>query len=371
MKIAIVFGTRPEIIKLTPVIRYLTKKRIPFISIHSDQHYTYTMDKIFFEDLNLPQPTYQLSLSRTNALSASGQIASMMEQIDKVLTKEKPDWVLTQGDTNTVLAASLVTNRLSLMFSTSKKKFFLGHVEAGLRSYDRRMPEEFNRIVSDSLSDKLFVPSDHSRRVLLKEGYPKSRIHLTGNTIVDAVHQNLEIARSKSTILSKLQLKPQSYALLTLHRPENVDNPKHLRQTLQAVSQACHYHQLNIIFPIHPRTRGTLERYKISLPTSMQICEPLGYLDFLFLESQSTICLTDSGGVQEEAMILRVPCVTLRNNTERPETVQCGANKVTGTTRICIQAGIHSMLKKKRHWKNALGDGQAAKKIIDAILQAQ
>ncbi|MFT7637625.1 MAG: UDP-N-acetylglucosamine 2-epimerase (non-hydrolyzing) [Candidatus Omnitrophota bacterium] len=367
-KICLIFGTRPEIIKFSPIIRYLQKNRRDYVTLHTSQHYSHSMDKIFFNDLNLPQPTYHLKYkNNSRGKTQIEHITLMMNGIESILKKSKPDICLVQGDTNTVLAGAFVTNRLALTRGKDGLNIKLGHVEAGLRSFDREMPEEVNRIIADNLSDYLYVPSVHSKALLLKENVNKNKIFLTGNTVVDAVKQNLKIAQLKSNVISDLNLRPKYYAVLTLHRPENVDQKEVLKRIFSGLDRLGKRDHLDIIFPIHPRTKKQILAFKLNIPKCVRMIEPIGYLDFLVLELNARILLTDSGGVQEEASIMHVPCMTLRNNTERPETVAAGVNTLCGSSPTKLLAGVKKMLNTKFKWKALYGDGRSGERIVKLI----
>lgn len=363
IKICIILGTRPEIIKMSPVIRECQKRKINFFVIHTGQHYSYNMDKIFFMDLNLPLPKYNLEIG--SGLQGE-QTAKMIIGIEKILIKEKPSVVLVQGDTNSVLAGAI---------SASKLHITLGHIEAGLRSYDKNMPEEINRIISDHISDLLFVPTLVAKNNLIKEGIDYNKIILTGNTIVDSVFQNIKIAEKKSNILNNLKLSKNNFFLLTIHRAENTDNKHRLLNIFKGIEKVLKKYNKFLIWPIHPRTKLKIEKYKISnfiyKYNNFKIIEPLGFLDFLMLEKNALLIMTDSGGVQEEACILNTPCVTLRDNTERPETIRVGANFIAGINPVKILKGVKKMVNTKKNWENPFGDGLASKKIIDIIFRTK
>ena len=358
-RIALIFGTRPEIIKLSPLIRLFESQKQPYFMVHSGQHYTYEMDRLLFKELELPLPQYRLDLRSRGPAFQSEHTGRMMAGIEKILVKESPCWVLVQGDTNTVLAGALAVSKLA----TAGYEMKLGHVEAGLRSYDRRMPEEINRVITDHVSDALFCPTPEAARIATREQIPAKKIFMTGNTIVDAVKQNLLIAKKKSRALKTLGLKPRGYFLMTLHRQENVDDKKRLASILYGVGKVSQDLKKEIIFPIHPRTRKRLESFGLSVPAGVRMVPPAGFLDFLLLESQAELLLTDSGGLQEEGRVLGVPCVTLRDNTERPETVVCGSNRLAGADPHKIVKTALFMARRRRNWKNVLGDGRAAQKI--------
>ena len=354
MKIGIVLGTRPEIIKLSPLIRLLHNNLNYFI-IHTGQHYSTNMDKVFFEELELPQPKYNLEIGSKNHGEQTGQ---MLEKIEKIFIDEKPDLVMVLGDTNSVLAGALAATKLRIK---------VAHIEAGLRSYDKDMPEEKNRTIVDTFSDYLFVPTENSRSILLNEGKKQESIFVVGNTIVDAVQQNLEIADKKTDILRKLNLEKGNYFLLTLHRSENVDFKTRLQTLLFGLKLVAEEFNIPLIYPIHPRTKKRIEEFNIEVPNEMTLIEPQGYLGFLQLQKNAKLIITDSGGIQEESSILKVPCVTIRENTERPETLKIGSNVLAGTNPEKILDCVKNMLNKERNWQTPYGDGKAAQKIIEIL----
>lgn len=355
MKIAIIVGTRPEIIKMSPIIRECQQQELDFFILHTGQHYSYVMDRVFFENLNLPDPNYNLDVgSGSHGL----QTGKMLMGIEDVLLQEKPDIVLVQGDTNTVAAGTLAASKLGIK---------VGHVEAGLRSFDRTMPEEINRLLSDHLSDYLFAPTQESIDNLLKEGIDKGKIHLTYNSITDAVYQGIDIAEHKSTILEKLDVETNGYFLVTVHRQENVDVKDRLDGIFQGLNNIASSFSCTILFPMHPRTLKRVNEFGIEISERIRIVEPVGFLDFLQLEANARLIFTDSGGLQEESCILNVPCVTLRNNTERPETLSLGSNMLASTDPEKILRLVSEMLKKERNWKNPFGDGKSAERIIEII----
>jgi len=356
VKIAVVLGTRPEIIKMAPVIRELESRNAAFLVIHTGQHYSYNLDSVFFEQLNLPPTKYNLEIGSG---SHAEQTARTLIAIEKILQEEKPDIVLVEGDTNSVLASALAAVKLHIK---------VGHVEAGLRSYDRHMPEEINRILTDHCSDYLFAPTEKARAILLGEGVPEPKIFVTGNTIVDAVYQNLEIAREKSDSLSTLRLKPREYFLVTLHRQENVDNQARFTSILEGLNKVALEFQQPVIYPIHPRSRKQMNSFNLE-PKNLSLIEPMDYLGFLQLESNARLVFTDSGGIQEEACILRIPCVTLRDNTERPETLEVGSNMLAGAGPRTIQDSAERILSAERNWPNPFGDGQAGVRIVRTICE--
>jgi UDP-N-acetylglucosamine 2-epimerase (non-hydrolysing) len=356
MKIASIIGTRPEIIKMLPVIKELQRRNHDLFIINTGQHYSYNMDGVFFEQLQIPEGRYNLKVGSD---SQAEQTAKVLIGVEKVLLKESPDIVLVEGDTNSVLAGSLVAVKLHIK---------VGHIEAGLRSYDRKMPEEINRILVDHCSDFLFAPTKEAMSILLKEGCPANQVFMTGNTIVDAVKHNLEMARKRESILASLNLKPREYFLTTIHRQENADSEERFASILKGLSMIHAKFHMPVIYPIHPRAEKMIGEFGLST-RDITLIEPVDYLGFLQLESNAKLILTDSGGIQEEACILGIPCVTLRDNTERPETIEVGANILAGTSPDRILDCTDHMLKSKTEWEHPFGDGTAAKKIVD-ILEA-
>jgi UDP-N-acetylglucosamine 2-epimerase (non-hydrolysing) len=271
-----------------------------------------------------------------------------------VLQKEQPETVLVQGDTNTVLGGAL---------AAAKLRISVGHVEAGLRSYDRSMPEEINRVLTDHISDYLFAPTPVARDHLISEGIDAKKIFTTGNTIVDAVRQNLAISRERHDVLEDMGLDRGKYFLATVHRAENVDDRDRLRGILEGLECISEEFSLPIIFPVHPRTRKRIRDFKLSLVTITET-RPLGFMDFLQLEANARCVLTDSGGVQEESCILGVPCVTLRDNTERPETLDVGANILAGANAGKVRDAVRTMLSNGKTWENPFGDGRSGETIV-------
>jgi UDP-N-acetylglucosamine 2-epimerase (non-hydrolysing) len=355
--IALVLGTRPEIIKLAPVIYELKRRKRNYILIHTGQHYALRMDKIFFADLKIAEPDILLSVGSGTQGEQTGK---MLGRIEKAFLEIEPDAVLVEGDTNSVIAAALAAAKLGIT---------IGHIEAGLRSHCREMPEEINRILTDHLSDYLFAPTAGAKKNLLEEGISTKKIFVTGNTIVDITERYMNKAQRNSSILQELCLSKHHYLLLTLHRKENVDNAAKLKEIMQAIKELCR--AFPVVFPIHPRTAKRLRQYHLmknmkKIPNLRSI-QPQGYLDFLNLEQNARLILTDSGGIQEEACILKVPCVTLRENTERPETVASGSNTIAGWRHETILSAVDHMSKKRRSWKQPFGDGTAGKKIVDII----
>jgi len=354
MSIAIVLGTRPEIIKMSPIIRECERRGDDYFILHTGQHYSYSMDRIFFEQLYLPDARYNLNVG--SGLQGK-QAGRMLEEVEQVLIDEEPRVVLVQGDTNTVLAGALAASKLHIP---------VGHVEAGLRSNDRRMPEEINRILTDHISDYLFAPTEESRQNLVQEGILDEKIFICGNTVVDALFQNLSISEETVDPLSELGVQSGGYFLVTAHRQENVDDARRFGDILRALERVAAEYVVPVIYPMHPRTKKMMKQFSLEVDL-VRCIEPLDYLSFLQLEKHAGLILTDSGGVQEEACILRVPCVTLRENTERPETVAVGANVFAGTNPEAIVEGARRMMERKRTWENPYGDGTAGRKIVEIV----
>ena len=313
MKIASVVGARPNFVKLAPVSREL-RKRFDEIIIHTGQHYNYEMDKIFFDDLGIPDPDYHLGVGSGNHGHQTGE---MLKRIEEILLSEKPDAVLVFGDTNTTLAGALCAVKLHIK---------VVHVEAGLRSYNKEMPEEINRILVDHSANLLLCPTKTAVENLKREGIVEG-VYLTGDVMVDAQRDCLSIAEKKSQILEELGLEPRGYYLTTIHRAENTDNPERLRDMVSALNDLG-----DVVFPCHPRTEKCLKEAGIwtSLSDQIKVIKPLGYLDMLVMEKNALKIVTDSGGVQKEAYLLGVPCITLRNETEWVETVDDGWNILAG-----------------------------------------
>lgn len=359
MKVGIIVGTRPEIIKMAPVIRECHKREIPYFIIHSNQHYSEEMDSIFFKELALPIPHYNLGVGSGLHSNQTGNILIKMEPI---LIDEKPDVVLVQGDTNTVLAGALAASKLDIK---------VGHIEAGLRSYDRTMPEETNRIMTDHISEYLFAVGPNQQAILTKEGIASNKIHTVGNTVSDSLFQHLEISTNTSTILNDLKVEAGKYFLVTAHRAANVDIAVNLLELLELFDRLHAKYSQPIIWPIHPRTKAKLKEFNITVPEYLKLLPPIGYLDFIQLQKHAQLILTDSGGIQEEACLLGVPCITLRENTERPESIEVGANVLVGRNATKALAATERWLSDTNittTWDNPFGDGHVAEKILDIIV---
>lgn len=366
--VMVVAGTRPEVIKLSPVIEWLDKLGIDYIFVWSGQHYDYELSKIFFEQLGLPQPDIDLEVGSG---SHAEQTARILVNLERVIEKFKPSIVVAQGDTNTVVASALAAAKKMVPFS---------HVEAGLRSWDRTMPEEINRIIADAIAELHFAPTKLAAINLMHEGIPIKKIHITGNTIVDVVYKYKDyVARKSEELLSELALKNDDYILVTVHRQENTDDPQRLRNIIKALIELSK--QYTIVFPIHPRTLIKLKGYnlwdRLLAHKNILLLKPFGYFQFLGLLMRALVVLTDSGGVQEEACILKIPTLTLRYNTERPETVIIGINKVIGVeTEKIIKETLKTIrhrtyiVKKVESTVNPFGDGRAGERIAKILYTA-
>lgn len=356
MKIGIIIGTRPEVIKMAPVIRECIERKLPYFIIHSNQHYSADMDAVFFEELKLPTPNYNLHVGSGQH---SNQTGNILIKIEPILEEEKPDVVLVQGDTNTVLAGALAASKLNIK---------VGHIEAGLRSYDRTMPEETNRILTDHMSEYLFSVTSTQSQILKGEGIDSSKIFEVGNTISDSLLQHIPLAEESSKILAKLNVKPKDYILVTAHRASNVDINAHLLELVDTVCAIAEKYNKRIVWPIHPRTRKKVEEFNIDIGNNVTLTPPLGYLDFIKLQKNSSVILTDSGGIQEEACMLHIPCITLRENTERPETIEVGANVLVGRNKEKALTALDTWSKMEKYqWKNPFGNGTVAKSILDIL----
>lgn len=352
MKLVTVVGARPNFVKIAPLLWQLQKT--PAVTarlVHTGQHYDERMSRLFFEELRIPRPDVNLEVGSG---SHAVQTAEVMKRFEPVLLAEKPDAVLVVGDVNSTLACALTAVKLGIR---------VAHVEAGLRSGDRTMPEEINRILTDALSHWLFVSERSGVANLRGEGIAGERIFFVGNVMIDALLACRERAE-QSTILEQLRIKAGDYGVLTLHRPANVDDPVQLRQLFRAIERL--QREVPIVFPVHPRTRRALEAAALPALPNLRLTEPLGYLDFLKLTANARLVLTDSGGIQEETTVLGVPCLTLRENTERPATVEEGTNVLVGLEPGAIVSWGLQALSAFR-WKGGrpeLWDGRAAERII-------
>ena len=362
LKVIIVAGARPNFMKVAPIVAAMRRRPTDFhpILIHTGQHYDAAMSDAFFRDLEMPEPDIDLGVG---SASHAVQTAGIIQAFEPYVISEEPDWVLVVGDVNSTVACALVCAKLGVK---------VAHVEAGLRSRDRTMPEEINRLLTDQMADLLLTPSTDADENLRAEGIPAERIRFVGNIMIDSLMTNLERAK-KSTARADLGLENKDYAVLTLHRPSNVDKDVALTRILDALEQIGR--RLPIVFPAHPRTRKMIDELglteRVESMKGLVLIEPAGYLDFLQLLSGARLVLTDSGGIQEETTVLGIPCITLRENTERPITVEIGTNKIAGTETAKIVAEANEALDHPPD-KNALNipplwDGKTAARILDAL----
>jgi UDP-N-acetylglucosamine 2-epimerase (non-hydrolysing) len=354
MLVCNVVGARPNFMKIGPIVHALRRRGIAQFLVHTGQHYDTNMSKVFFEELGLPEPNIYLDIgSDTHAR----QTARVMIEFEKICEQQRPDLVVVGGDVNSTLAAALVAAKLLIP---------IAHVEAGLRSFDRTMPEEINRILTDQLSELLFTTEESANEHLRREGVADQQIFHVGNCMVDTLMQHVECAIERAPWRA-FSLKQSNYALLTLHRPSNVDSPEMLSALLGTIAQVSN--RLPVLFPVHPRTRARMANWAISVPSSVVLCEPLPYLTFLGLMARSTCVLTDSGGIQEETTALGVPCLTLRSNTERPITVTHGTNRLIGGDAALLMRHVESII--AGDWPQGmcpdLWDGHAAERVVDVI----
>ncbi len=363
LKVLNIVGARPNFMKIAPIVREMRRRENdfqPFI-VHTGQHYDAAMSDSFFADLGIPQPDFHLEVgSHSHAV----QTARVMTEFEPIVLAEKPDWVLVVGDVNSTIACALVCAKLGVK---------VAHVEAGLRSRDRTMPEEINRILTDAISDLLLTTSEDADENLKNEGVAADKIKFVGNVMIDSLFYSLKQAES-STVREDLNLAEKNYAVLTLHRPSNVDDKKTFSALLDALCKISE--KLPVIFPAHPRTLSRIAEFgfaEIIENSNVKLIEPLGYLDFLRLYSNARIVLTDSGGLQEETTALSIPCLTLRENTERPITISMGTNRLVGTNSEKIKEAAFEILSQKTDSKDKkippLWDGQAAKRICDVLIE--
>ncbi len=357
MRILYVVGTRPNLVKTAPVIGAL-RARLPesaHVVVHTGQHYDRQMSEIFFEELGMPEPEHMLEVG---SASHAVQTARTMERLEPVLIAERPDLVLAPGDVNSTLAAVLTAAKMGIP---------LGHIESGLRSFDRTMPEELNRIVADDFSALLFLHSEEAIDNLRAEGIADERMHFVGNTMIDTLVALAPRIREAGAA-ARLGVEPGAYALVTLHRPALVDGPL-LGATIAALGELAA--TMPVVFPVHPRTRKMMESEGIPTPAGLELIEPLGYLEFLSLIADAGAVLTDSGGIQEETTFLGIPCFTLRDNTERPVTVRLGTNTLLGLDPAAI-AGIPAALEQRGDAPSEpppLWDGHAAERLAEIVAE--
>lgn len=355
MKIVTVVGARPQFIKAAPVSKALREAGHTEFLLHTGQHYDHGMSQVFFDELSLPQPDVNLNIGSGSHGKQTGQ---MLICIEEILLAEKPDCVLVYGDTNSTLAGALAAVKLHIP---------LAHVEAGLRSYNREMPEEHNRVLTDHCADILFSPTQTGVDNLAKEGITRG-VHLVGDTMYDAVLQYAELAKQRSKILEALHIQPKEYLLLTIHRPSNTDDAEHLRNIFSALKENGE----TVIFPLHPRTCAAMHQLHVHMEDypNIKTVEPQGYLDMLMLEKHARMILTDSGGIQKEAFFFATPCVTLRTETEWVETAESGWNQVVGVDREKILTALRASAPSQQP-PTLFGDGMAAWKIADILKQRE
>ena len=362
MKIVNIVGARPNLMKIAPLMEaYAGHGEIEPLLVHTGQHYDANMSDLFFRQLGIPEPEVNLGVG---SASHAVQTAEIMRAFEPVVLEHEPDAVLVVGDVNSTIACGLVAVKLGVK---------LIHVEAGLRSFDRTMPEEVNRLLTDAISDLLFCSEPSGVENLRREGIAEEKVHLVGNVMIDTLLRHRERAE-RSTILDDLGLEARGYAVLTLHRPSNVDDPAILGKLLDALEVV--QRDAPLVFPAHPRTRENLQRFGLadrvaSLP-GLRLLEPVGYLDFLKLLASARLALTDSGGIQEESTILQVPCLTLRENTERPVTVEMGSNRVVGHDPERIVAAYRQIVDEGVGAPKTppLWDGRAAERIVEVLVEA-
>ena len=361
-RIISIVGARPNLPKIAPLIREMQRHpEIEPLLVHTGQHYDENLSNIFFRQMGIPEPHMNLGVgSGTHA----EQTAEILKRVEPILLKQQPDLVLVVGDVNSTIAVSLAAVKMGIP---------VAHVEAGLRSFDRSMPEEINRVLTDALAKYLFATENDAVENLLKEGRPREFIHLVGNVMIDSLFHFLPVAQ-QSRVGDELGLRNskgwQSFGVLTLHRPSNVDSTEKLAEILGAIDAIAK--QVPIVFPVHPRTQQRLSQGGIKRYPQLRLIQPLGYLDFLCLLSNATLALTDSGGIQEETTALGVPCLTLRENTERPITISQGTNVLVGTNPSKIAAATEQVLRGdgKRGRTPPLWDGHAAERIVEILLRA-
>lgn len=361
MKVLTVVGTRPNFMKVAPLVEQFKKRSIEHILVHTGQHYDPKMSKLFFDDLHMPKPDINLEIGSG---SFGEQVGATIQRLEKVFKEEKPDIVIVVGDVNSTFAAAFTAKQLHLK---------VAHVEAGLRSFDNSMPEEINRVLTDRISDFLFTTEESANTNLKKEGVDENNIFFVGNVMIDTLLNHQKKAE-ESTILSQLNLEENEYCAITLHRPSNVDSKTSLTSLLTLFEKL--QQKMNLIFPLHPRTRKNMEKFGLlesfkGIP-NLTMTEPLGYLDFVKLMTKSKVMLTDSGGIQEETTVLGVPCITFRNNTERPITVEKGTNLLVSTNPEKVEEAFNSLKEsKERASIPPLWDGKAAERIIDVLLKTK
>jgi UDP-N-acetylglucosamine 2-epimerase len=353
MKVLTVVGARPQFIKAAPVSRVI-REQMDEILVHTGQHYDKDMSEVFFEELNIPVPDYNLHVG---SKSHGAQTGEMLRKLEEVILKERPDCVLVYGDTNSTLAGALAAAKLHIP---------VAHVEAGLRSFNRRMPEEINRVLTDHVSDWLFCPTRTAVDLLADEGI-NDGVYFVGDVMLDAVNSNRKLAEAESTILRDVQVESGSYLLITLHRAENTDNPARLGSIIGAINEL----PLPAVLPLHPRTRDkALTEYGLEITNPQVRCiGPVGYLDMVQLEVNARKILTDSGGVQKESFFAKVPCITMRDETEWTETVVLGANILVGADKAKILEAVERFEVNFSNTEPVFGDGDAAHRIVQQLMR--
>ena len=354
MKIVAVAGARPNFMKIAPLMWEIHRRQgVDVCLVHTGQHYDQKMSQVFFEELQIPRPDIDLGVGSG---SHAVQTAEVMKRFEQVVLEQRPDIVLVVGDVNSTVACALTAVKLGVK---------VAHVEAGLRSFDRSMPEEINRLLTDTISHWLFVSERSGVTNLQREGIPEERIFFVGNVMIDtllACRERIE----QSTVLNELGLRERGYAVVTLHRPQNVDEPEMLARLLDVLDQL--QHELPIVFPVHPRTKAALSEHPVARAASLRLIDPLGYLDFMKLMANARVVLTDSGGIQEETTVLGVPCLTLRNNTERPVTISEGTNVLVGLESPRIVAAWREAIDRPKTGRvPELWDGHTAQRILDVL----
>ncbi|KXJ57068.1 MAG: UDP-N-acetyl glucosamine 2-epimerase [Colwellia sp. Phe_37] len=354
-KVITIIGARPQFIKASVVSRkILHREEVSEVLVHTGQHYDDNMSKVFFDELGISKPDYNLGVGGGSHGQNTGR---MIEKIEELLLIEKPDWVLVYGDTDSTLAGALAAVKLHIP---------VVHIEAGLRSFNRRMPEEVNRVLTDHIATLLFAPTELALKNLLKEGVERSKIHLVGDVMYDAALYFYKKAEQKSKILETLKLSSKEYVLATIHRQENTDDKHRLSSIINGLSQSS----VPVILPLHPRTKKQLNLFGINIGTPIKVVEPVGYLDMIMLEKNARAIATDSGGVQKEAYFYQVPCVTLREETEWVELVEQGVNLLVGYDENAIAKSITTSF--SHRWMEGMyGDGEAAYKIVNEIQYTQ
>ncbi len=355
MLILNVVGARPNFMKIAPVIDALRCACLPQFLVHTGQHYDEKMSHLFFEQLRIPAPDLNLEVGSG---SQAQQTAEIIRRFEPVVLERRPDLVLVVGDVNSTMACALVAVKLGIR---------VAHVEAGLRSFDRSMPEEINRLVTDALSDLLFVSERSGLENLKREGVPDEKVHFVGNVMIDTLLRH-RAAAAQTGVLERLQLEESGYALVTLHRPSNVDDPRKLGAFLCALGSLAR--ELPVVFPIHPRTlKNAVEAGLQPQLDRLIVTEPFGYLEFVRLMSCARLAITDSGGVQEETTVLGVPCLTVRENTERPVTIECGTNRLVGSDPAAMLAAAREVLcdQPRPAALPELWDGNAAQRIVEVL----